>query len=326
MNDMKVKILLFSFLFVATAAFSQQEPQYTNFMFTKMAYNPGYAGINGSICGTLLSRQQWIGFQDDEGNNVAPRTNFLTIDALIEPLKGGIGFQINQDKIGFEENISVRLAYSFHLNVGRGKLGLGLQGGLINKNIDFSKFKPNDDGDPLLNSGNIESSMNFDMAFGAYYTEPRVMYAGISSTQLTQSVAEFSRELGSPEYKRHYYIMGGYFYQLPNNPSLEINPNALIKTDFAAAQYDLNVLVHYNKQIYAGVSYRVQDAVALLAGYGIMGGALDGLKAGIAYDLTTQNLGRNSRSFGSVEIYLNYCFDIVIPPKYQSHGNVRHFY
>jgi len=311
---------------MALAASAQQEPQYTNFMFTKMAFNPGFAGIEDAICGTILSRQQWMGFQDDEGNNVAPRTNFLTIDALVKPLRGGIGFQINQDQIGFEENISVRLAYSFHLNVWRGKLGLGLQAGLINKNIDFSKFKYRDPGDPLLNSGNIESSMNFDLAFGAYYTEPGVMYAGISTTQLSQSVAEFSDQLGSPQYKRHYFIMGGYFYQLPNNPSIEINPNALIKTDFAAAQYDLNVLVHYNKQIYAGVSYRVQDAVALLAGYRVMGGPLDGLNGGIAYDLTTQNLGRNSRSFGSVEIYLNYCFNIIVVPKKEGWNNVRHFY
>lgn len=319
---MRIKLLLLSFVLLSSLAYGQQEAQYTNFMFSKMAFNPGYAGIDESICATALHRQQWIGFNGPDGNSVAPQTSYLTVNGLIKPLRSGVGLTVISDQLGFENNTGVKLAVSHHLNIGPGKLGIGLQAGFMNKVIDFTKFNPLEQGDELLQGGGQETSMNFDLAFGAYYKIDRVLYAGISSTQITEAETNFSGKLGNPEYKRHYYIMGGYFYQLPNNPSIELNPNLLVKTDFAAAQYDFNVLAWYNKKIYAGVNYRVQDAASLMAGYA-MSGKLSGLRGGISYDITTMALGRSGRSFGSAEVYINYCFDIVVEPKRQSHGNVR---
>lgn len=309
--------------------FSQQEIQYTNFMFSNMAFNPGYAGINRAICATTLYRQQWMGFQSTSGDQGAPQDFYLTLESNLDVLHGGLGLTIIKDKIGFEDNIMVRLAYSFHLNVGPGKLGIGLQGGLINKKVDFSKFKYTDPGDPLLTSQNLETAMSFDMAFGAYYKIDQIMYAGISSTQMTQSVAQFTSTLGSPKYKRHYFVYGGYFYQLPMAPNIVVNPNVMVKTDFVSAQYDINVLGWYNNAIYAGVSYRAIDAVAILAGMQIP--QVPGLKTGISYDITTSALGSKGsspdgknkrRSFGSAEVYINYCFEIVIQVKPDIHKTV----
>ena len=305
--------------------FSQQEIQYTNFMFSNMAFNPGYAGINRAICATTLYREQWMGFATSSGDQGAPQDFYLTLESNLDILHGGLGLTIIKDKIGFEDNIVVRLAYSFHLNLGPGKLGIGLQGGLINKKIDFSKFKPYDAGDPLLQSQNIETAMSFDMAFGAYYKIDQVMYAGISSTQMTQSVAQFAATIGSPKYKRHYFLYGGYYWQLPMAPNIVINPNVLMKTDFISAQYDINVLGWYNNAIYAGVSYRAIDAVAILAGMQIP--QVPGLKAGISYDITTSSLGgkgsdNKRRSFGSAEVYINYCFEIIFVPKPERHKTV----
>ena len=327
------KILLFLGLMMTTiVGFSQQEIQYTNFMFSNMAFNPGYAGINRAICATTLYRQQWMGFTTTSGDKGAPQDFYLTLESNLDILHGGLGLTIIKDKIGFEDNITVRLAYSFHLNLGPGKLGLGIQGGLINKKIDFSKFKPYQTGDPLLNSKNIETAMSFDMAFGAYYKIDQVMYAGISNTQM-QGIwggqANFSTQLGSPAYKGHYFLYGGYYWQLPMAPNIVINPNVLVKTDFVSAQYDFNVLGWYNNAIYAGVSYRAIDAVAILAGMHIP--QVSGLKAGISYDITTSSLGGKGtdgngsskrRSFGSAEVYINYCFEIVITVKPESHKTV----
>ncbi len=325
---MSRKLLFLGLMLTSLLGFSQQEVQYTNFMFSNMAFNPGYAGINRSICLTALARQQWMGFASTyDGKGGSPQDIYFTGESNIDPLHGGIGLTVIKDKIGFEDNIAVRLAYSFHLNVGPGKLGIGIQGGFINKKVDFSKFKYVDQGDQLLQSSQVETSMNFDMAFGAYYKIEEKLYAGISTTQLTQSVAEFSSTLGSSEYKRHYFIHGGYYYELPMNPSIVINPNVLIKTDFAAAQYDFNALAWYNKTIYAGVSYRAIDAIAILAGYRFLQGAKGGAQAGIAYDITTSALGAKGsgdkrRSFGSAEVYVNYCFEIIIPVVYDRHKTV----
>ncbi len=320
------KLLFTGLVMMSLTGFAQQTPQFTNFMFSNLTFNPGFAGINRRICATALYRQQWMGFQSTYGGDKgAPETFYLTMQSNVDLLRGGIGVTILKDKIGFEDDIALNLAYSFHLNLGPGKLGIGLEAGFINKKIDFSKFKPRDPGDPLLNSSNTESAMSFNMAFGAYYKIDNVMYAGISSRRLTQSVAEFSSTIGSPQYKRHYYLSGGYYWQLPMAPSIVINPNVLIKTDFVSAQYDLNVLGWYNNMIYAGVTYRAIDAVAILAGLSVP--QVVGFNTGISYDITTSSIGGKGsdgkrRSFGSVEIYLNYCFEIVIKVKPERHKTV----
>jgi type IX secretion system PorP/SprF family membrane protein len=326
---MSRKLLFLGLMLISFLGFSQQEIQYTNFMFSEMAYNPGFAGINRSICATTLYRQQYMGFtssySDDEGSI---EDIYLTLSSNVDALHGGLGLSIIKDKIGFEDNIGLRLAYSFHLNVGPGKLGIGLQGGVINKKVDFSKFKPRDVGDPLLQSSSIETAMSFDMAFGAYYLVDNKYYAGISSTQLTQSAAEFASNIANPSYKRHYFLHGGYFFQLPTMPNIVINPNIMVKTDFASAQYDINVLGWYNNALYAGVTYRAIDAVAILAGGKIP--QVSGLDVGISYDLTTSSLGAKAfdgtsterRSFGSAEVYIKYCFEIIIPVYPSRHKTV----
>jgi type IX secretion system PorP/SprF family membrane protein len=291
-------------------------------MFSKLNFNPGFAGMGDAICLNALARQQWMGYKGSDNESGAPQTYYFAAQSPVKMLFGGVGLTVVSDQIGFEKNTSVNLAYSFHLNLGPGKLGLGLQGGFNNKQIDFSKFRPTDPGDPILQSSGNESAMNFGLSFGAYF-KTNDYYAGISSTQmqgLWGSQAQFADNVASPEYKGHYFITGGYFYQLPMAPSITLNPNILIKTDFASAQYDINALAWYNNQMYAGVTYRPTDAVSLLAGYRLENGALSGLQAGISYDFTTSQMRKGTS--GSFEIYLKYCFNIVIPPKPQKHGTV----
>ncbi len=330
---MRHLILTVTFVLTSIIVFAQQEIQYTNFMFSQMAYNPGYAGSNDAICATILDRQQWMGYKGTDGNGGAPTTMFLSIDAAVNPLLGGLGLTIVSDKIGFENNLSVHLAYAFRLNLGPGKLGIGVQGGFINKQIDFSKFDPIDPNDPLLGgstgpaSVGQQSSMGFDLSFGLHYKIQGKLYAGLSTTQmqgLWGGQATFpTSNAGNPEYRSNYFIYGGYYYELPMAPSITLNPNILVKTDFTSTQFDINLLAWYNNQIWAGVSYRATDAVAVLAGYKVLntGSFIDGLNAGISYDITTSAMNRNSS--GTFEIFINYCFKIVPVEHPQGHSTVR---
>jgi type IX secretion system PorP/SprF family membrane protein len=319
---MKHLLLTLSIVLISMLAMAQQDVQYTNFMFTPLSYNPAVAGLSDKICISGLARQQWMGYKGTDNETGAPNTYYFGIQSPVDILRGGIGFSITKDQIGFEDNTSIRLAYSYHLNIANGVLGIGLQGGFMNKQIDFNKFRPIDLDDPLLQSKAIESAMNFDLAFGAYYKSEN-FYAGISSTQMQGfwgSQAEFASKIASPQYKGHYFITAGYSYQLPMAPSFTIVPNVLIKTDFASAQYDINALAWYNNQLYAGVTYRATDAIAILAGYKKEFGRDSELQAGISYDVTTSAM--SSGTSGSFEIYARYCFKIVIPPKPQKHGTV----
>lgn len=302
---MKKLFTLFLLIFLLEGvSYAQQDPQVSHNMYNQLAVNPGYAGISNAICGTLIARKQWLGFEG------SPQTGILSVDAPIRLLHGGAGLTILSDKLGFENNIGVKLSYAYRTNrIGPGSLGIGLQLDLLNKSIDFSKFKPIDNGDQLLVPKSKEGAMLIDFTLGAYYNIEGKMYAGISATQMRQAKGQFGNADAAPNLKRHYYINAGYNYQM--NASIELQPSIFVKTDFVSAQYDFNVIGVYDKRFWAGLTYRTQDAVAVLLGL-----HWKDFKFGYAYDFTTSQMGRKGRSSGSHELMLGYCFKIVVerPP------------
>lgn len=311
-------------IFCSTNTYGQQEAQFSHNMFNILSYNPAFAGSNDQICLNILGRQQWIGLSetnpDNETYNVSPQTFLFSMDAYIKPIRGGIGAVVYKDKLGHEDNVGLKFGYAYKRTIGPGQASIGVQAGFLNKTINYGGFFPIDEGDPLL-QGAKESDMIFDVSAGLFYKVPGEYYAGISSSQLLQTQSDFSgtSSLGSPKLKRHYFLVGGYNYTLPNNPSFELMPSLFIKTDFVSAQYDINCLVMYNQQFWGGLSYRVDDALVLLAG----AVPYDGFKIGIAYDFSTSALGSQGRSYGSAEVYIGYCFKIEIPPVVSSYKNVR---
>jgi type IX secretion system PorP/SprF family membrane protein len=320
----KIFTLLLLLLGINSIIFAQQEAQFSQFMFNTMAFNPGYAGSNNAICLNTFARQQWLGFKDPDGSNTAPQTFLFSIDAPIKFLHGGLGAVISKDKIGFEDNTNVRLAYSYIVNLGSGFLGIGAEAAFLDKKIDYSKFKPIDPGDPVLNGKAKESNFYTDFAFGIYYNVPGKFYAGISALNLSEPKGFNYKDINNVDQnsfslKRTYFITGGYEYVFPSNPSFEFDPSVLIKTDFVSAQYDIAAILKYENRFWGGLSYRVQDAATILIGVN-----WKNFKFGYSYDLTTSNMGGSGKSSGSHELFLRYCFKIEIPKTFKSYKNTRY--
>lgn len=291
-------------------AYSQQDLQFTQYRSILLPFNPGSAGLGSGICATAIYRSQWTGFTDIDENGSKTKTNpqdiVFAIEAPVNMLHGGVGLTIFSDKLGYENNTSLKLAYSFHLDLGQGTLGLGINLGLLNKKIDFSKLRAIDPNDALIQGKGDEGDMMFDMSFGAFYRVPEKYYAGIGVTQLVPS--EGSKT--DVELRQHIYLTGGFEYMLPN-PDWILEPSAMIKTDLTSSQYDLTVTGKWRNQYWGGLSYRVQDAFSiLLGGRPFTSGKLRDLSIGYSYDFTTSDLRGSNRSSGSHEIAINYCFRI----------------
>ncbi|MBU2652110.1 MAG: type IX secretion system membrane protein PorP/SprF [Bacteroidetes bacterium] len=306
--------------------YAQQEPQFTQNMFNNMTINPGFAGMGGGICATGIVRQQWASFKDADGNKVGPETFLLTIHSPVKLLRGGIGAVIMQDKLGFEKNINVKVGYSYHTEMGFGTLGIGAMIGFNNKYIDFSKLEPAEP-DPLLEKlSGEESEMLIDASLGLFYQVPNQFYIGISANQLLESkgkeLASSTDSTGGAhvlymKLDRTFYINGGYEFVFPRNPSFILEPSLLIKTNFSVVQYDISALLKYNEKFWGGLNYRVQDAVGVIVGV-----AFKNFKIGYSYDITTSKLGL-SRTGGSHEIMVNYCFKIQTEKARKSYKNTR---
>lgn len=303
-------------LMIVNFAFAQQDAQFSYNMFNQLYVNPGYAGSNDAICATAINRHQWMGFEG------YPMSTIFNVDAPIKSISSGVGMSVLSDKIGNEKNVTIKAAYSYRLDLGDGKLGIGLNLGLLNKSYEVDKWiTPSDLAgggssapDPSIPAANA-SHMVFDMAFGAFY-RTNDLYVGLSSTHLTQPKMSFDVS-NSTFIKRHYYLTAGYFYQLPNNPLFEIRPSVYVKSDGATSQIDGNISVIYNKMIWGGVSYRPGDAIIGMLGVELK----NGIKVGYAFDVVTSKIGSYNRL--SHEFMAGYCFNISVDKRRGSYKSVR---
>ncbi len=294
------------------SGFSQQNTLITQYMFSNMAFNPAYAGNGAGICIHGLIREQYLGYKDEDGNKVSPETFLLTVDSPIRILHGGVGGSISQDKIGFFSTLSVKVGYAYKASLGTGDLSIGLQLGFVNLKTDFSKFKPIDSDDELINGKGSESDMMFDLSAGLFYKIQDKFWVGLSGDQLLQSKGKNTNY----QLKRHFYLASGYQWVIPNHPAFELQPSLLLMYDGAVFQFNLSALVWYNSKFYGGLAYRFQDAVSILAGL-----TIKSFRVGLAYDINTSKLSKYNS--GSIEVMLGYCFKIDTDKFRKSYRNTR---
>ncbi len=324
-------IFLFLVTIIGTNLSAQQEPQFTQNMFNRVFTNPGFAGLGEGICVTGFVRQQWAGFKDGEGNKVAPETFLVSIESPVRVLHGGLSALVMQDQIGFTKTITLRVGYAYVKEVGYGNLGIGLQVGFNNRSVDFSKFIAVDPNDQLLQQiSGEESEILIDGSLGVVYEVPDQYYVGFSVNQVMQTKGKElanwttnvdSTTAGSFLYKmtldRTFYLQGGYEFLFRNNPNFALLPSAMIKFDQASVQLDVATLVEFKGMFWGGLNYRIQDAVSVLAGI-----QYKNFKIGYSYDITTSQLGL-SRTGGSHEVMLKYCFKIEAERGRMSYRNTR---
>ncbi|NOY50863.1 MAG: type IX secretion system membrane protein PorP/SprF [Chlorobi bacterium] len=302
-------------LFLPLISIGQQAPVFTHYNYSKVYINPASAGMGDGICINGIARQQWSGFKDIDGNNIAPQTFMISGDSPIKVLHGGIGGSITQDKLAQWSDVSVQLAYSFQLDMAMGQLGIGAGINLINRSIDFSAFNPFQDNDPvLLNSQ--QSSMVFDANLGLFYRSPDRFYLGVSATNILQTAAKklTANDVGVKN-DRTLYIMGGYQVMFPNNPNFEIEPSILIQSDIYSTQYNLSAIVKYNNRFWGGLNYRFQESIGVLIGM-----KFKEFRIGYSYDIPTLTVGVP----GSHEIHLGYCFKLDMDKSGTRYKNTRY--
>jgi len=317
---------------------AQQDPQFTQFMYIKQAYNPAFVGTDGSICVNALYRQQWVSFPG------APKTGVFGFNMPINLLGGmGAGLYFANDQLGFMASNAVRVAAAKHFVIGENGaiLSAGLDAGIFQQRINGTFIAPQTLNDPAIpsnpQSGSGASALGTnapalnkivpDFGFGLYFTMPNKMYVGVSSTHLSAAslqgatVPSGTSTVGynlTFDMARHYYIVAGYTFSFQGGDH-NVIPNIKIKTDAATTQVDFNLTYMLQKKFWLGATYRLQDAVAPMLGFQFP----FGLKVGYSYDVTLSKI--KGYSSGTHEVMLGYCLKPKDKPKAQSHWNVRYF-
>lgn len=274
-----------------SALYAQQDPQFSQNMFNRLYANPAYAGSSDGICGTLLYRNQWTGFDG------APKTGLFSIDAPVNALHGGLGLTIlAADELGFEKTFAAKLAYAFRFNIGQGNLAIGADLGLVQKSLD-GDFKFNDPNDQVIPTSSVSGSVFPDLGAGIYYNSDK-LYLGASMSHILESEVDYGDF--TTQLARHYYFMGGY--RIEFSPAISLIPSFHVKNVADQTQADINANLHFNNRFWIGGSYRLEDAIVLMAGLNIT----PNLRLGYSYDMTTSDL--KDYSDGTHEIMLGYCY------------------
>lgn len=319
---------------------AQLDPYFTHYMLNKLAYNPAVAGEKDAICVNALTHQQWLGQQDqsasffdgalptDAFDKVNPTTNSFSITAPLLNNQLGVGFQVIQDKIGFNTNTYMRGSLAWKFRMGRKlpdgstdqTLAVGADFGMVQVGLDGTKYNPLQPGDPRIPTGNV-SGGTFDMGAGVYYTHQRIFdgfYVGASMTHLTGPQINIA---GSVNWQtsQYLYVLAGTRHDLG---AFALMPSMLIKAIGSPLQVDLGCRALFNEKLVAGANLRSGDAISVLLGYYVM----PNLYIGYAYDVTAlSGVNKYSRA-GTHELFASYCFDIKVPgpPPLKPRYNVRY--
>lgn len=292
---MKKYIHIITFLLATVSLYSQQDSQFTQYMYNTINVNPAYAGSRGVMSIFGLHRRQWIGL------NGAPVTSVLSAHTPL-PKNTGLGVSIIKDAIGAQDQTKVALDFSYTIPVSETtKLSFGLKGSMNMLNIDFNKLDIQNGNDPRLQQ-NIDNRFTPNIGAGAYLHGQKG-YVGLSVPQIieTQHFDGYAKDgINQIATERlHYYLIGGYVFNL--NDNLKFKPATLTKVVMGAPlQLDLSANFLINQKFTAGLAYRLNSSFSALLGFQ----ANDQLFIGYSYDLETTKLA--TYNTGSHELFLRY--------------------
>lgn len=318
MSKLKAIVLVAFLLLCLAGVRAQQAPIFTNYNNSYAYINPGFAGLGEGVNVLGLYRQQWMGFTDTEGNDIAPTTLLITGDMPIRALGGGISFSVLNDQLGFEKNTNVGLGYSYHLDMGGSTMGIGVSVTLLNRSVNFGQLVPGQSGDPLLNQLGEESGMLVDVNAGLFWQIPESFYLGVSCINLLNTTGKAlgeSETAASFTTDRTLYFMAGYPFLFESMPAFKFIPSVNVMTNLSSTQLNAGMKVVYNDAFSLGVNYRPQESIGLTVGLTIKDFVL-----GYAYDINT--MGHNIP--GSHEIALSYCFKLDLDRTPRDYRSVRY--
>ena len=277
----------------ATLLFSQQDPQYTQYMFNTMSVNPAYVGSKGHGVINLLARTQWVGVEG------APDTQTLSYDTPLGYSGVGLGINLVNDAIGpsTETYLDVNVSYTIRTNE-ESNLAFGMKLGGRFFNVDWTKGIYKDKADSQL-SAPINRFLPTIGAGVYYYTNKWYLGLAVPNILRTDHYDDVQGGGTVATERMHYFFIAGYVFDL--NENIKFKPALLTKiVSGAPLSLDISANFLFHEKFRAGLAWRWGDSVSGLLGFQIS----RSLQIGYAYDLTTSNY--SNYNSGTHEVMLRY--------------------
>lgn len=303
------KIIAITLLLVSSAClFSQQDPQYSLYMFNPLGVNPGYAGSREVLSAVLIHRSQWVGLDG------APETQVLSINSPLKNKKMGLGLQVVNDKIGPRTTQYLTATYAYRLKLGSGKLAFGLRGGLINYNYNWAKIDYRDEEDAIPSNAPSGFMLpTFD--FGIYFNT-KTFYMGFAIDHLNEAKYSLlsSQDTVFSDAKQYANFTGTLGKAFILNDNLVLKTSLLLRGASKSGNLDINGSLLIKNRVLFGMTLRSTNALILITEINVT----KNLRFGVAYDYDATEVAKTTS--GSFEIFLGYDIGLfnskVISPRY----------
>jgi len=288
---MKNFILASALWLLVALLFAQQDPQYSQYMFNRLAINPAYAGNRDVFSFAIVYRNQWTGLEG------SPSTAALSLQTPLKKKKAGVGLELMSDKLGLKNTSAALASYSYRIQFLKGKLAFGLRMGVYNYVFDWGGVHVKDETD-IYNTGVRSSKVTGTADFGLYYYT-RTFYWGLGMTHLNRGkITDIDLADSSSKQSVHFFIPAGKSFEVGK---MLFNPSVLIKgAKHTPLETDLNLNVLLKERLWLGFSLRTHYGIVFLAQYLVT----DNLKVGYSYDYGMNKIGTTGK--GTHEIVLGY--------------------
>lgn len=271
---------------------SQQEPQYTQFMYNPTLINPAYAGSKGFTSVYGLYRAQWVGLDN------APQTINLSVNKPINASQLGYGVSIVNDRLGpsDETQFAIDISYTiFFDNDYRLAFGLKTSANLLN--VDYSKLNQYNQGELILQN-NITNRFSPNIGTG-FYLYNKTGYFGASVPMILDTKRYDDISSTAVNQRQHLYFIGGKVFNLSNY--VKFKPAFISKVvSGSPLQLDFSGNFLFYNKFTLGASYRLSASLSAMAGFQMN----DKLFVGYGYDREITKLIKYNS--GSHEIFLQF--------------------
>ncbi|CAN5199120.1 hypothetical protein BH09BAC2_BH09BAC2_19410 [soil metagenome] len=302
-------------LFATGQLTAQVDPHFSQYYTYTHFINPAAAGVmNADYRVAAIYRNQWSNI------NHAFRTAGLAADITTNK-KVNLGADIlNQSAANGGYNyttgyISAAFTGLRFGNEGSNHINIGLQAGLINRNVNPSKFEFGDQWNPVTGysaanpTADIFTTTNstvFDAAAGIFYyntdfNKTANPYFGIAAFHINKPADPFTGTTDKSTIPMRVAISGGVNFYLSDR--LIMVPNFLYMKQGTADEKMLGtyfqISANETTDFLTGINYRFQDAVVPYAGMSV-----NNLTIGVSYDVNLSPLGRIASGSNAFELTL----------------------
>jgi type IX secretion system PorP/SprF family membrane protein len=297
-----------------------QSYHFSQFYSTPLLNNPASTGsINGSFRAAANFRSQWA-----QGSSPY-LTSSLSIDTKIfrnsipENNKAGAGIYFMNDQSAGgalqTNSIGFSTAYAIGLDgYGEQNIGIGLQGVLSQRRIDYSKLSfetqyGSNGYDPSLPVGeplNLGDQVGFDANAGVLYNykhDYNAFFAGVAVYNTFRH--NESADINSFKTPMRISVLSGGHLAIGYDQTLYASVNYMNQAKASeltiGAAYGYQIGVDKTQEVNFGIWHRVKDAIIPYVGY-----QLNGLQFGLSYDYTISKIKTGALSKNGFELTLIY--------------------